>query len=553
MVEDPIELKPLALRSGLGAIASMHGKPLLRDTKKVLRTGVPTHILPDLSLLQSGTALAKAVGFTSAYMYSGTLHESTASVATMLSDDDDDSDEEEDPSLLASARRLRLGQPLFTYKGTPSEQVEEMISFVGYLEEYEPKKPLTETSPPHVRAPVAVGYKFKRTMVNKKATLCWLQGASRSLEHEESEVVLTAIHLTDTVYVVEGSTEELLGKDYLASLNRVLSSSSLFAAHREHGLLQSTNPVSTLTSLARGALAKKPTEKLETLLIALHAQMFYAVAHQFTRKFASMAKMAGSIIAETQRELLQALAEAAVLAHKQCLWLLAARMNKDDLKALLLKVNQQVPTLQKAATAALKLPKKAAGTIQDEMEGAGDLAKQAAAAGRTRKAAGGGGGKAASPTKEAKDAPTKRVKGLEELMSASLSQGRHTAELAEQMRRQQGKFVSLEDVEALREEKRAETLRADREQQRADAAEQRATSLDKELSSLRSKLDEQSLAARSAASASASASSSEASIEDHPVVKQLRSQISFLERQNSAMLLMVGGDRPSAASLLVSK
>ena len=553
MVEDPIELKPLALRSSLGAVASMHGKPLLRDTKKVLRTGVPTHILPDLSLLQSGTALAKSAGFTSAYMYSGTLHESTASVATMLSDDDDDSDEEEDPSLLASARRLRLGQPLFTYKGTPSEQVEEMISFVGYLEEYEPKKPLTETSPPHVRAPVAVGYKFKRTMVNKKATLCWLQGASRSLEHEESEVVLTAIHLTDTVYVVEGSTEELLGKDYLASLNRVLSSSSLFAAHREHGLLQSTSPVSTLTSLARGALAKKPTEKLETLLIALHAQMFYAVAHQFTRKFASMAKMAGSIIAETHRELLQALAEAAVLAHKQCLWLLAARMNKDDLKALLLKVNQQVPTLQKAATAALKLPKKAAGTIQDEMEGAGDLAKQAAAAGRTRKAAGGGGGKAASPTKEAKDAPTKRPKGLEELMSASQSQGRHTAELAEQMRRQQGKFVSLEDVEALREEKRAETLRADREQQRADAAEQRAASLDKELSSLRSKLDEQSLAARSAASASASASSSEASIEDHPVVKQLRSQITFLERQNSAMLLMVGGDRPSAASLLVSK
>ena len=46
VVEDETELLPMALRSGLGAVASLHGQPLLRDSKAILRAGLPTHVVP---------------------------------------------------------------------------------------------------------------------------------------------------------------------------------------------------------------------------------------------------------------------------------------------------------------------------------------------------------------------------------------------------------------------------------------------------------------------------------------------------------------------------
>ena len=60
------------------------------------------------------------------------------------------------------------------------------------------------------------------------------------MEHEPSEVVLSAMQISDKVYVVEGDTSLIFGKELswelFEEVNKVLTASSLFAAHREHGL-----------------------------------------------------------------------------------------------------------------------------------------------------------------------------------------------------------------------------------------------------------------------------------------------------------------------------
>jgi hypothetical protein len=72
--EDPADLQPLAMRSGLGAVAAVHGRSLLNSTKVIERRGLLTHVIPDLGLLQSGNHLLKAAGFARAYIYSGGVH-----------------------------------------------------------------------------------------------------------------------------------------------------------------------------------------------------------------------------------------------------------------------------------------------------------------------------------------------------------------------------------------------------------------------------------------------------------------------------------------------
>ena len=153
----------------------MHGKSVLRATKKIARVGIPSHIVPDLSQLQAGTALCTQAGFKSACIYSGTLRESLGEEdpPNTLTEDEDEGEEEADLTLGATEARLRFGQAFFVYGGGSTEKVEEMYLYVGQLEEYQLKKPLSvDSSSMHVPNPVLVGYKFKRTGTG---ALAWLQ------------------------------------------------------------------------------------------------------------------------------------------------------------------------------------------------------------------------------------------------------------------------------------------------------------------------------------------------------------------------------------------
>jgi hypothetical protein len=77
IVEDPTELPPIALRSDLGAVASLHGKPLFKSSEHAIDRSscVLTHVVPDLGLLQSGNFIKRQCGFESAYIYSSPVNE----------------------------------------------------------------------------------------------------------------------------------------------------------------------------------------------------------------------------------------------------------------------------------------------------------------------------------------------------------------------------------------------------------------------------------------------------------------------------------------------
>ena len=106
-------------------------------------------------------------------------------------------------------------------------------------------------------------------------------------------------------------------------------------------------------------------------------------------------------------------------------------------------------------------------------------------------------------------------------------------------------------MDELRTKLRDETLRADREKQRADAEAGLALRLADELKDLKvSHAAAADAAATAAARAAAASSSSE---EDSPLVSALKLQITDLQRTNSALILMVGGAKESAAQLISGK
>ena len=144
-LEDKEELQPLALRSGLGAVASLHGKPLLSARQGAIdrSNAILTHVVPDLGTLQAGQHLKKFAGFTSAYMYASSIYELVPEERLVS---DDESMETEESGEYIRERRLSYGQVFFEYKVNgngmvASGGVEEMFVYVCMSEEYELHKP----------------------------------------------------------------------------------------------------------------------------------------------------------------------------------------------------------------------------------------------------------------------------------------------------------------------------------------------------------------------------------------------------------------------------
>ena len=492
---DDEELGELALRSGLGAVASLHGKPLLRDSQIVERRMPLTHVVPDLGHLQSGTHLQKSAGVRSAYIYSAPLVERVEDMRVTPTDDEDDEEEACVPTHFET--RLRPGRVFFEFKGTPSEKVEIMYLYTGFGEEYDLKKPTPPDAPSQVKKPILFGLKFKRTIVEGQPKLYFLQGSSRSLEHDMSQVVLSAVPITSStigqLYMVEGRTDALFGPELLIAANKVIGSSDLFADHREHGLLHPITPLFQLDKLSRRRSTDKEAEQLEALVVSLHAQMLKAVAAVHGRNYSTGThKMSQAMLGELNREVLQSFAAATAHVRKHLLWLLGDK-GAEPLRALMLKVSAKLPELQAAAIAALDLPARASTTLQAEISGAQGLEAQVekAQGGKFRKVPGGkpdAGKKQASPSAPPPPpggggggAAKKRL--AEMLGSGPQPVGASPAtDLAAQLQAQLAKCPTAEEVGELRKETdslrvklRDETLRADRESQRATAEEGNAS------------------------------------------------------------------------------
>jgi hypothetical protein len=561
IVEDPEELLPLAQRSGLPAVASLHGQPLFEGDAEVDRTGCfLTHAVPDFGALQPGAFLTKQLGFESGYIYSGDVRVRTPSSASAGGLNNSHA-ETETGTHVPLVPRLRPGQVFFEYKGInsegmiPSAGVDEMYVFVGVVEEYQLQNPIAPGAASKVHAPALLGYRFKRCRVDGTHKLCWQQATSRSIEHEPADVLVSAIKLTRStarnVYVVDGDHAMIFGNTLFDMFNDVLCASSLYAAHREQGLLSVSaafggeTPADFLVRAGHSYLHNLPGPLLKKLLISIHAQLLYAVASSFQRQYDGVAKASPAMVLEiTKSHANRNAAELATL-RKHVLWMLT-ELEPAKLRELMMEVTAKIPELTRAAHNTLNLPAKARGQVQDEIQGPREApnmppppAKRPKTTHATTPGAGGlslgdmirtgkGGTKPKGPSPEDAAAPTP------------------ASELAAQLAAQLQKFPSEEklnsltsQVTKLQENLNKETLRADREQQRADGEAAKADTLRNELAVLRTKLDSSSTDAAAAKSQGQDA-----------LVKALNSEIESLRRQNAGLIMLLGDDKASAASIL---
>jgi len=562
IVEDPEELLPLAQRSGLPAVASLHGQPLFEeDAEEVDRTGCfLTHAVPDFGALQPGAFLTKQLGFASGYIYSGDLRVRKPSSASAGGLNNSDA-QTETTGTHPLVPRLRPGQVFFEYKGInsegmiPSVGVDEMYVFVGVVEEYQLQNPIAPGAASKVHAPALLGYRFKRCRVDGTHKLCWQQATSRSIEHEPADVLVSAIKLTRStarnVYVVDGDHAMIFGNALFDMFNDVLCASSLYAAHREHGLLsvsaaiRGETPADVLVRAGQSYLHNLPGPLLKKLLISIHAQLLYAVASSFQRQYEGVAKASPAMVLEiTKSHANRNAAELATL-RKHVLWMLT-ELEPAKLRELMMEVTAKIPELTRAAHNTLNLPAKARGQVQDEIQGPREApnmppppAKKPKTTHATTPGAGGlslddmirtgkGGTKPKAPSPEDAAAPTP------------------ASDLAAQLAAQLQKFPSEEklnsltsQVTKLQENLNKETLRADREQQRADGEAAKADALRNELAALRARLDSSSTDAAAAKSQGQDA-----------LVKALNSEIESLRRQNAGLIMLLGDDKASAASIL---
>ena len=143
-------------------------------------------------------------------------------------------------------------------------------------EEFDFKKPTEPETSNEIRKPVLFGFRFKRSVHRGASTISFLSGTSKAYEHSMDEVVLSCVHVNETTYVVDADTNEIFGHELLGAFSEVIATSSLFAAHRERGMLCVTpkDAFAKLELLSKGDLASKDPTIIETVLITLYAQFF---------------------------------------------------------------------------------------------------------------------------------------------------------------------------------------------------------------------------------------------------------------------------------------
>ena len=580
-VEDESELEPIALRSGLPAVANLFGVPLLHKESIIVRNNSTiTHMISDFGLLQSGTFIAKQAGMLSGFIYTDRLRVAMApnqdeSYSYMPSSAESDAGSES-PDVVAREfeTRMNVGDIFFEYKGInsagmiPSAGIEEMYMYVGVAEEYNLQKPTLPADDGVMRSVALLGYRFKRCRVGSAWQLCWRQGSdgARAIEKDNAAMTLSALRVTKSsrLYVVSGCTPSIFGTELSKMFSKVLSTSTLFAPHREHSLWP-TEPLMFFRRMSRGALVSKPTEDLKRLLTSVFASAFYSIAENFRKKFESLRKASPSTLEETCKELITANSSTALFLRKHVLWLLN-KMNPSNLKELMREIDGSLCELESAARASLTLPDRANALLQDEIAGG-------------REMAGGNGGKARKNRHGDKDySPTKPPPGaadggkkprgsrlatsLDDLLSnasRSPNTSEHSPGLVDSLAAKLANLPSMESITELRQQVSKleiekgvlqtslskETLRAESEKGRAQQEKGRADVLQRELTDLRKGLDRQSINA--AASFAAAGTSGEA---DTSQVTALKDEIKFLRKQNGVLLLLLGGQKADASSLL---
>jgi hypothetical protein len=421
---------------------------------------------------------------------------------------------------------------------------------------------------------VLLGYRFKRGLSSEDQAqgghkFFFMHNVSRGYEHQPENVVLTAVPVSEHVYVVEGDTAAIFGKELVESFDKVVGSSSFFAAHREHQLLcfpgAATCPLTTLHALGRGRMALKPAETVLKLLVSVQAQLLYAVAQMFEKKFEGLGKASPAMIQETQRNFATACTQEVANLRKHVFWLMRDT-EQNKLRKLMEDLGQKTAELKGAAFQSVTVPARVQSQLQDEIPGAEQRSKAAGNKGGDNS---GGAGDKGSDKKGGDSKASGSKRSLEQMMGSKLPgmtappkgllTTPNTNDFAVQLAAQLRKCPSEEEARAVDAQKAQledevktlkaqlrdaaadvakETLRADREKQRFETERATVDQLRGQLTTLQQQIGQ-------AANAEAAGSSG-----DTAQVIQLKSEISFLRSQVSALMLMIGGEKTTAANLL---
>ena len=127
-------------------------------------------------------------------------------------------------------------------------------------------------------------------------------------------MVITAVKCPENICIFHFHGDTLFGPTLRENFNKVLSSSTLFSAHREHAFLNKMGPTPVECLTDPGYLSDVKNKK--ALLMSLYAQMLYGVADTFTRKFSSMKKASPAVIAESTRDFIAACSKLIVHVQK---------------------------------------------------------------------------------------------------------------------------------------------------------------------------------------------------------------------------------------------
>lgn len=547
-LEDTLELPALAVRSGLPAVASLHGKPLRSSFCGMDREGAfLTHVVPDFGLLQSGQHLQKQLGYTSGYVYSSAARERVPDVDAV---DDDD---------FSCPRRLNVGQAFFEYRVSgqnmiPAAGVEEMYLFVGLAEEYEHHRPTLPADNGIVKGAALLGLRFRRCRAANNGDdaaaeaspwrMCFLQSTGRSIEHDPAEGVLSAVKLTTSskIFVVDGSTESIFGRDIVDQFESFISKSVFYQAHREYGLLPKEPTVLHMHGFSRTPVASRPAELRQAAVFSVQAQLLQAIGDIYVQRFESLRRASPAMIAEAERDLTADFANQLSALRKHQCWLLG-KMKPAELQTLMRCAMEQVPSLTTSIKAQVMaaFPTVTKRPIDPECDPAPKKSKKAGSLDALLS----GGVNGGTETPPAAEKPAGSAGLLPPNHSNGLFGTPTAHDLATELSRQLGAGDLVQLKSQLKtEEERAnrEKLRADSEKQRADAAEATRDGLRKELSSLRESLDQRAVAS------SSTPSSVPAQESEH--VKTLKNENQSLRLQNNALILLVGDEKKAAAELL---
>ena len=290
---------PMALRSGLGAVAYLHGTSLNTDDLIISRANVPlTHMITDWGTCASNT-FVKEMGGTSSFVYPALYTK-----ALGLVDDEMDGGLQPRTSCV-----LRLGQTFFNYLPDrsqdepciPSSGVTEGYVFLGLAEPCQfstvTASDASDEIDPTVAKLVCVKFKVTTEGTPKRPVLKFMAPHGKSFETDPTKVQLACVPLCGS-HIVTVDDSGHYGKAFEVQIAKLLQCMPFFAPHRKHDLIPCSEglhgPAWDTEGVARQLSMPLTGAWSDAELVALIRANRAVVANGTVEMFSSMFKGASS-------------------------------------------------------------------------------------------------------------------------------------------------------------------------------------------------------------------------------------------------------------------